>query len=232
VVVPRALMLRRSLIAAALAGLVLAAPASAHVEVRPTSVAPADPVLFTVLVPGERESGTTEIKLQIPEGVLPFSFEDQAGWKRTTQEAANGALESVTWKGEAAPDGLVALRFLASTPEKPGTITWKSIQTYEDGTVVRWIGDASSESPASTTTVSADAPRENAGGEGEETPSTGGTAAPEATPDATADSAGPATTDTSSDEGRDGLTLGLAIAGLLAALAALGVASTRGRSAA
>lgn len=225
-------MLPRLLLAGVLAGLALAAPAAAHVEVRPTTVAPNDPVLWTVLVPGEREVGTTQVKLQIPDGVLPFSFEDQPGWKRSEQRAANGALEAVTWKGKAAKDGLVALRFLASTPEQPGTIAWKTLQTYEDGEVARWIGDAASENPASVTTVSADAPRENAGGEGEG--ATGGAAAPDtpAAPDPTADSAGPAADDDVRDDGRDGLTLGLAIAGLVAGLAALGVTLTRGRSAA
>ncbi|MTD45125.1 DUF1775 domain-containing protein [Conexibacter sp. W3-3-2] len=226
-------MLRRTLLLPALALGATAAPAAAHVEVLPKTVAPADPVLFTVLVPGERDdTGTTEVKLQIPEGVLPFSFEDQPGWKRTVQRASNGALETVTWKGKAAADGLVALRFLASTPDAPGTIEWKSIQTYDDGDVVRWIGAEGSESPASTTTVSADAPRQNAGGEGAQAASpdagTGGAAAPQA--DTTQDAAGAASPDAGDDGGRDGLTLGLAIAGLVAGLAALGVTVTRGRA--
>lgn len=230
-VLPGSLMLRRALLAGAVAGLAVAAPAAAHVEVRPSAVAPDDPVLWTVLVPGEREVGTTQIKLQIPPGVLPFSFEDQPGWERSEQRAANGALEAVTWKGEAAKDGLVALRFLASSPDRSGTIRWKTLQTYADGEVARWIGEDGSENPASVTTVSADAPRENAGGEG--AGAAGGAAPdPEPTADPAADSAGPESAATDDDTGRDGLTLGLAIAGLLAGLAALGITLTRGRTAA
>jgi hypothetical protein len=42
----------RYLLASAAAFLALAAPAAAHIQVRPTLVAPGDPVLFEVIVPG------------------------------------------------------------------------------------------------------------------------------------------------------------------------------------
>lgn len=184
----------------------LTAPAAAHVQVRPALVAPGDPVLWTVLVPGERSEATTKVTLQVPEGVVPFSFEAAPGWERTLQKAANGALDTITWTGRAEPDGLATFRFLAATPEKPGTVTWKALQEYADGQVVRWIGGPDSEAPASVTRVEADAPRENAGGEGGEA-----TEAPQ-----TAPAAAPA----QEDGGRDGLTLGLAIAALVVALGA------------
>ena len=46
---------------------------------------PGDPVRFELLIPGETDAHTTEVSLQIPKGVLPFSFEDQPGWKRTVE---------------------------------------------------------------------------------------------------------------------------------------------------
>jgi uncharacterized protein YcnI len=152
----------------ALAALTLAGPALAHVQVRPTLVAPGDPVLFEVIVPGERDEPTVEVTLQVPPDVIPFSFEDAPGWERTLNEGSDGSIETITWRGELAPDGFARFSFLASTPEKEGEIVWKALQTYEGGEVVRWIGAADSDNPAAVTKVSNDAPRQNAGGEGGE----------------------------------------------------------------
>jgi uncharacterized protein YcnI len=161
-------VIRRALLAAAAAALVVAAPASAHVQVRPALAAPGDPVLFQVIVPNEKEARTVEVTLQIPKDVLPFSFEEPEGWTRENQEGADGSLESVTWKGELAEDGFARFSFLASTPEQEGEIAWKALQTYDDGSVSRWIGAPDAENPAAVTRISNDAPRENAGGEGAE----------------------------------------------------------------
>ncbi|MDA0183076.1 DUF1775 domain-containing protein [Solirubrobacter phytolaccae] len=161
-------MIRRTLLATLAATLVAAVPASAHVQVRPALVAPGDPVLFEVIVPNERDAHTTEVTLQIPKDLIPFSFQEPEGWTRENKEGADGSLETVTWKGELAEDGFARFSFLASTPEQPGEISWKAIQTYDDGSVSRWIGAPDSDNPAAVTTVSADAPRQNAGGEGAE----------------------------------------------------------------
>ena len=57
---------------AALLVTALGAPAAfAHVQVQPALVAPADSVIFTVVVPNERDVATVEVELQIPEGVIP-----------------------------------------------------------------------------------------------------------------------------------------------------------------
>ena len=147
-------MIRRALLATAALALVLAAPASAHVQVRPALVAPGDPVLFQVIVPNESDAHTVEVVLQVPKDVLPFSFEEPDGWTRENKEGADGSLETITWKGELAEDGFARFSFLASTPEQEGEIVWKSIQTYDDGSVSRWIGAPDADNPAAVTTVS------------------------------------------------------------------------------
>ena len=215
---------RRPLLAALTmaAGLVPAAPAAAHVQVRPALAAPGDPVLWTVLIPSEQEAGTRQVELAVPKDVLPFSFEDSPGWPRSLRKNADGSVRSIVWRGTTAADGLATFRFLASTPERAGAIEWKAIQTYRDGDVVRWIGSASSDHPASVTTISSSAPRENAGGEGAD----GAAAASPAT------AATPTATDASDGDGDgpDWLARGLGLAALLvAAFAAL--AARRGRSA-
>lgn len=204
------------LLAAALGAAALAAPAQGHVQVRPALVAPGDPVLFEVIVPGERDAKTVEVTLQVPKDVLPFSFEDPPGWERTVEEADDGSLAAIRWRGEQAEDGFTRFAFLASTPEQEGEIQWKALQTYDDGHVARWIGAPGSDNPAAVTTVSASAPRQNAGGEG-----AGDEASAEATPAATAVTAraGAPVEDDDSP-----LPLILAIAALAVALAALALA--------
>lgn len=210
-VVPRHVTRRCAAVLVAVLALGAAAgSASAHVQVRPAVVAPEDPVLWTVLVPNETEASTTRVELKIPAGVTPFSWVDVPGWRRTEELAANGALDTVTWTGRLAGDGLAEFRFLATSPAKAGPITWKALQTYSDGSVVRWIGDPGSEEPASVTRVVAGAPRENAGGEGR-------TAAPASSTRV------PAAADDGGDE-PDDLGRLLGAGGLVLGAAALGVA--------
>ena len=196
------------------------AAAQAHIQMSPAVAAPGDSVLFRMLVPGELDQATTRVELQIPADVIPFSFGDTPGWKRETVLAADGAIERVVWTGRAAPDGFVEFSFLAATPEQPGEIQWRALQGYADGQVVRWIGPPDSEEPAAVTVIDADAPLQNAGGEGasEETPPTETETATTTPTETTGGSAAPATTSassSSSEDGDDWLARTLAILGLV-----------------
>jgi uncharacterized protein YcnI len=208
----------RLLLAIAAAFAVLAAPASAHVQVRPALAAPGDPVLFEVIVPGESDAKTVEVTLQVPKDVIPFSFNDPPGWERENREASDGSLEAIVWRGEQPSDGFSRFGFLASTPEKEGEIVWKALQRYDDGEIARWIGAPDSDNPAPVTTISASAPRQNAGGEGGEAATEGEAAAtPEAT--AAAPSSAPAPEDDDSP-----LPLILGIVAVVISLVALALA--------
>jgi uncharacterized protein YcnI len=195
--------------------------AAAHVQVLPATVAPGDPTLFTVLVPNERDDPTVQVDLQIPPGVIPFGFEATPGWERSETTKPDGSLDVVTWAGSLPAGEFVRFSFLASPPDEEGTIQWPAVQTYGDGTKVRWIGDEGSEQPAAVTVVSARAAPQNAGGEGGAAP-TG--------PPATTDGAEAAPSEVAADSGSSALELvavALGGAALVAALAALLVA--RGR---
>ena len=106
-----------------------------------------------MLVPGERDSETVKVELQMPRGLLPFSYEDPAGWKRSLAKAADGSVERVVWTGSAPSDGFTEFSFLAGTPDTPGELQFKALQTYADGTVVRWIGAPDSDNPAAVVKV-------------------------------------------------------------------------------
>jgi len=185
-----------------------ATAAGAHVQVAPTEAAPNDAVKFTVLVPGERAPHWTKrVVLKVPRGVLPYSFEATPGWSRHLILAKDHSVDRVVWDGHLAPDGFVEFSFLAATPPKPDVLSWKALQLYNDGDVVRWIGSPNSEEPAPRTTVKAGVPLQNAGGEGASGAAVAGTPAP----DTGGDPSG----------GDDWLARGLALAALVAALAAL-----------
>lgn len=209
---------RLSVVAVAVA--LLSAPAAvAHVQVAPSEAATDDAVRFEVLVPNEDDVDTIEVALQVPPGVLPFSYEETPGWRRTVERAGDGSVGVIRWEGRLAPEGFVRFSFLAATPPEPGTIAWKALQTYEGGEVVRWIGDEESEYPAAFTEVSASAEKANAGGES-------GDAAPTEQLELS-----PAPAVVAAEEGsdRDALTLVLAIAGLVLGFVAV-VLSLRRRA--
>lgn len=188
-------------------------PAQAHVQVTPTVAAPGDAVKFLFLVPNERSESTVEVSLQVPKSVLPFSYNDPPGWRRTLEKRSDDSVEVVRWRGRLRSDGFTEFAFIASTPEQEGPIAWKSIQTYSDGKETAWIGPPDSEEPAAVTEVSADAPRQNAGGEGE---GDAGAAAAETATTPTSDSGG--------DEDSDALPIALGAGGLALGGVALFVA--------
>jgi len=206
---------------AAAAVLAAAAPAQAHVQVTPTEAAPGDPVVFEVLVPGETDAHTTEVSLQIPKDVLPFSFEEVPGWKRTVEQGDDGSVSVVRWRGRMATDGFVRFGFLASTPEQEGELVWKAVQRYDDGEEAAWIGPPDSDNPAPVTVVSEDAARVNAGGEGAGAePAAGGEAEQRSAPVEAA-------ADESDDDGGGTLAIVLGALGCALGLAALVIALRR-----
>ena len=109
-----------------IAGVVLAgwfafaAPAGAHIQVRPTQAAPDDAVLFEVLVPDERQKATTKVEVAVPKDVLPFSFEDKPGWTRKNTLNPDGSIRTIVWRGRIGPGGLCPLHIPGLHPAQAG----------------------------------------------------------------------------------------------------------------
>jgi periplasmic copper chaperone A len=224
----------RALITAALLLAALAPAAAAHVQVMPKQVAPNDPVVFTVLVPNERDNPTTSVQVEIPEGVVPFSFEDTPGWERQTDTAEDGSVTSVEWTGELPEGAFVRFGILASTPETEGTLTFRAVQTYADGTEAAWVGAPDSDEPAPTVEVTAAASPANAGGEGADdgSVSTAEAGAPESEPATTAAADTTAAAAADDEDGDEDSTIGwigigLGGLGLVAGVIALALVALR-----
>lgn len=203
--------MRRAAAIAVAAGLVPAATAHGHAIVQPGHARPADPQVYRVTVPNELETPTTDIRLRVPKGI-DFVLLEQApaGWKGEIVRKGD-AISEIRWSGgEIPPEQFGTFRFLARNPVEEGEISWPIVQTYADGEVQRWIGPAGSDEPASRTTIAESAtPQDIVAVSGEKVPAS----APAAPAAVTAEA-----------PGRDGLTLGLAIGGLV--LGALGLASS------
>ena len=155
-----------ALVAAMLAGgLAAATPAGAHVTVHPdTEPAGASYSILTFRVPNEMDDArTVGLKVFVPTAtpLIGISVRPVAGWHVRTRsvklatpiETGNGplttAVAEIIWSGGSIPVGGYQ-DFDVSVghfPDEPGTLTFKALQTYSDGTVVRWIETAPEGSP-------------------------------------------------------------------------------------
>jgi len=223
--------------AAAVATLMLATAASAHVTVNPSEWEAGGFAKFDVRVPNENESGdTTKIVMKFPEQVIDASFQPTPGWRHTVKtarldepiddegEQITERIDTVTWSGGRIRPGEFqefGVSFQVPEDVEPGTaLRFPAVQTYSNPDEVRrWIGPEDADSPAPTVTVLEAPPEEGAA---------------EATPEPTA--ATPASEAPSEgDEGGGSDTLAIialivAIAGLAAGVAALALSRRRARA--
>lgn len=133
--------------------LAASAPAWAHVVVSPEEVRAGDYETLTVSVPTEKEIPTTEIRVEVPEGFLLSGVQPVPGWEYDFEEDG-GVVTAVTFSGgEIRPREFQQFLVQAQAPDEPGEYPWKAIQTYEDGSVVEWVGAPDSEEPASVIEV-------------------------------------------------------------------------------
>lgn len=166
-------MHRRTAVAAVVAS-ALAAPAAAeaHVTLQPSSAAVGAFTVENVRVPNERDNASTvKVDLQLPHGFVFASYEPKPGWKvkvtkaklakpiQTDDGPIDEEVRRITFTGHG-PDGKIApgqfMDFPLSVqiPGRPGDkLTFKALQTYSNGEVVRWIGAPDSDTPAPIVTV-------------------------------------------------------------------------------
>ena len=144
--------------------LAASAPAWAHVVVTPEEVPAGDYVTLTVSVPTEKEVPTTEIRVEVPDGFVLSGVQPVPGWEHAFEEDG-GVVTAVTWSGgEIAHREFQQFLVQARAPDEPGEYHWKAIQTYEDGSVVEWVGPPDADEPASVVRVVSS----GAGGHGSE----------------------------------------------------------------
>jgi uncharacterized protein YcnI len=169
--------MRNTLLAStALAAALLAAPAvaAAHVTVQPKQAPAGGFVRLDVRVPNERDdANTTKVDVKFPPGFAEASYEKVPGWRikvtkaklakpiQTDDGAVTEGVSRITWTADSTADGIPpgAFQDFGLSVQVPGragdTLTFKALQTYSNGTVVRWIGAEGSDAPAPTVQVTA-----------------------------------------------------------------------------
>jgi periplasmic copper chaperone A len=168
---------RLALAAAGAGALVLVtAPGWAHVEVDPGTATQGTETALSFRVPSESESAsTTKIQVFLPQDhpVGSVSVRPHPGWraKVVTRKLATPittddgkiteGVYSITWAPDSPRDALQPGQYddfdvsVGPLPDVP-TLVFKTLQTYSDGTVVRWIdppagaGQPEPEHPAPT----------------------------------------------------------------------------------
>jgi uncharacterized protein YcnI len=213
--------LSASLAAVALTLLAGAETAFGHAVVRPGASRPAELQAYTLTVPNEKGAPTTSVSMQVPEGISFFLVRPVAGWQ-VKLERAGGRIAVVRWTGGRIPaDAYEDFEFIARNPVQADKIAWKVVQRYSDGSAVRWVGPAESDTPAAETRLAEDVvPQDVVDVESGGAPS--GAAAAD---DGSAESGSDGDDD---GDGGDTAALAVAIVALVAALGAL-VIALRGR---
>jgi periplasmic copper chaperone A len=228
-----------AIVAAALA---LPAAASAHVTLQPNT-APADGFTrLDVRVPNERDdAATVKVDVQLPPGFAFVSYEPRPGWEvEVKREKAEQPIEveeglevdeeirQITWSGgRIGPGEFVDFGLSLRMPkgEAGDKLTFKALQTYDDGDVVRWIGPEDADEPAPIVTLTAAA---SGGGHG--APGTAGHGDTSVSSDDAAGAQEPATEEpagaenasaTVSDDGSDGLAIAALVVAALALIAGI-----------
>jgi periplasmic copper chaperone A len=150
---------------AAVAALAGAGLAQAHVTVHPNALSAGGFTVINVQVPNEeRNASTVKVDVQFPDGVFTASTAAMPGWKArviTKKLAKPVEIEkgfTVTTRvdrvvfsgGRIGPGQFLSFPISILVPRaKAGTLlSFKALQTYSNGKVVRWIGNPSSENPA------------------------------------------------------------------------------------
>jgi uncharacterized protein YcnI len=162
----------RFIVAAVTAALVLPAAAWAHVTVHPNALPSGAETVMNVDVPNELAGpATTKVDVKFPAGFVDVSPQAMPGWRvRVTYRKSAKPLtmdgvkhttevDQVIWSSSTgiAKGQFAQFPILASAPEAPtgSVLTFKALQTYANGKVVRWIGSPSSDTPAPQVLVKA-----------------------------------------------------------------------------
>jgi uncharacterized protein YcnI len=244
----RSLLRRAGVVTAVAAAAVLTAAsgAFAHVTVHPGSYAKgATDGVLTFRVPNEEDTAsTTEVQLFLPTDhpVLGVLVSPQDGWTaevtttklkepvKTDDGSITDAVSEITWTGGRIRHGQYQDFHVAfgQLPDDVDQLTFKTLQTYSDGDVVRWIetqqkDDDEPENPAPVLKLTAEGTAEDDGS---------GTAAASSGSDASGSTTAPDSSTDASVSTSDSTARGLGVAGLVVGvlgLAAAAFALLRGR---
>jgi uncharacterized protein len=165
-------------IAACLAGGALMTPAGAqaHISLHPNTIPAGAFVTLDVRVPGEQESAyVKKVDVLFPSGFTSVNYENVPGWTvrvviqklttpiQTDNGPVNEQVSQIIWSwtgplGQVNNNQFINFPLSVAIPENSAgqALQFKTIQTYSNGQVVRWIDPSlSAEHPAPSVNVTA-----------------------------------------------------------------------------
>ena len=167
-------MTRKIAVATAVAALAVPAAAEAHVTLQPSSAPAGAFTVLNVRVPNERDDkSTARVAVQFPAGFAAARYEPKPGWRlrvvmgrlatpiQTDDGPITEGVRRMVWTRTSSAGGIKPGQFVdfpisVQIPGKAGDqLTFKALQTYAGGEVVRWIGAADSDQPAPRVSVTA-----------------------------------------------------------------------------
>jgi uncharacterized protein len=167
--------MRKTITLAVAVALVAPAAAHAHVTVQPPTAPAGGFTRLDIRVPNERDDkGTVKVDVKLPPGFLTASYESVPGWtvKVTMEKLAKPVklhgsdvteqVDRITWTGDG-KQGVIApgqfrdfgLSVAMPKGQAGSKLTFKALQTYQGGEVVRWIGPEDGDEPAPIVTLAA-----------------------------------------------------------------------------
>ncbi|MBY8879198.1 YcnI family protein [Actinacidiphila acidipaludis] len=235
---------RAAAVAALAGGVVLlsAVPAFAHVTVQPNTAAKGSYSTVAFKVPNEQDKASTvrvEVNLPADHPIASVSLQPVPGWTaqvttsklttplKTDDGTVDQAVTKIVWTGgKIAPGQFQQFPVsLGPLPDDAGSLVFKTLQTYDNGDIVRWIevpqtGQPEPQNPAPSLTLTAAATGGTSGG-------AAGTPAAAPAGDTSKNGKAPATA--SSGSSSDDTARGLGIAGIVVGAAGVGFGVFAGR---
>ncbi|WP_329565734.1 YcnI family copper-binding membrane protein [Kitasatospora sp. NBC_01266] len=162
----RSLPARRSVTAVVLAAgavLATAVPAFAHVTVQPNTAQQGGYTAVAFRVPDESATASTvklEVTVPTDHPIASVSTQPVPGWSATVDktplttpvktddgDSVTAAVSKITWTadatGKVGPGQFQEFKIsFGPLPKDTDKLVFKALQTYDDGTVVRWIDEA------------------------------------------------------------------------------------------
>jgi len=228
---------RTVVVATTIAALALPAAAQAHVTLQPSSAPAGAFMKLDVRVPTELDNASTsKVDVRFPAGFAAARYQAVPGWKvrvitkklatpiQTDDGPITEGIDRMVWTRTSSVGGIRPGQFQdfpisVQIPGKAGDkLTFKALQTYSNGEVVRWIGAPGADTPAPQVTVTAASAQ-------------GAAAAPGTHAGTGANGGGTAqAAATSHDDGANGLTIAALAIGVLGfVFGGVALASTRRR---
>jgi uncharacterized protein YcnI len=165
-------MYKKIAVVTAVAALAVPAAAQAHVTVQPNAAAAGSFTVLNVRVPNERDNASTaKVDVQFPSGFASASYEPKPGWRvrlvkkrlatpiQTDDGPITEGVSRMIWTRTSRSGGIKPGQFMdfpisVQIPGKAGDkLTFKALQTYSAGEVVRWIGAPGADEPAPQVSV-------------------------------------------------------------------------------